>query len=345
MKPVKYIVFSVISAALLLAGCSSAPVQEQEPMNKNFFAMNTYISFTIYGDVPENVMELSEAKVNELEALWSVTRDDSEIYAINHADGEPITVSDETAELLRFSLEMGEQTGGALDVTIYPVLTAWGFTTGSYQIPSEELLAEKMQLVGYEKVSLKDNTVFLLPGMQLDFGAVAKGYACDLIRDLLRDNGVTSAIISLGGNICAIGSKPDGSDFRISVQHPDERNSLGILTLSDRCISTSGTYERYFVGEDGKEYGHILNPETGRPMQSDLISVTVVSEDGKLCDALSTSLFVKGLDGAIAYYREHDGFELLLMAENGELYLTDGLKDQFALAAEYQNIPVNVIGK
>lgn len=276
--------------------------------------MNTYISFTVYGDVPENVLDMAEAKVNELEALWSVTRNDSEIYAINHAGGEPVTVSDETAEFLRFSLEMGKQTEGALDITIYPVLTAWGFTTGSYQIPSEELLAEKMQFVGFEKVSLKDNTVSLLPGMQLDFGAVAKGYACDLIRDLLRDNGVTSAIISLGGNICAIGSRPDGSDFRISVQHPDNRNSLGILSLSDRCISTSGTYERYFVGEDGKEYGHILNPETGIPMQSDLTSVTVVSEDGKLCDALSTSLFVKGLDSALDYYREHEGFPIPHMA-------------------------------
>lgn len=154
-------------------------------MNKNFFAMNTYISFTVYGDVSEKVLNISEAKVNELETLWSVTRNDSEIYTINHADGESVTVSDETIELLRFSLEMGKQTEGALDITIYPVLTAWGFTTGNYQIPSEELLAEKMQLVGFEKVSLKDNTVSLLPGMQLDFGAVAKGYACDLLLGLI----------------------------------------------------------------------------------------------------------------------------------------------------------------
>lgn len=312
-------------------------------MNKNFFAMNTYISLTVYGEASENAMGIAEEKINELEALWSVTKADSEVYTINHADGEPVTVSDETAELLRFSLEMAEQTDGALDITIYPVLTAWGFTTGSYQIPSEELLAEKMQLVGYEKVSLTDNTVSLLPGMQLDFGAVAKGYASDMIRDLMLEEGVTSAIISLGGNICAIGSKPDGSDFRISVQHPDNRDSLGILALSNSSVSTSGAYERYFVGDDGKEYGHILNPETGRPMQSDLISVTVVSEDGKLCDALSTSLFVKGLDGSTAYYREHEGFELLLMAEDGELYLTEGLEHCFTIAESYQDISIHII--
>lgn len=343
MKKAQYVFLCLVFPMILLTSCTSASSENPEPMNRNFFAMNTYISFSVYGAEAESAMELSEAKIKELEALWSVTKENSEVYTINHADGSPITVSDETAELLRFSLEMAEQTEGALDVTIYPVLTAWGFTTGSYQIPSEELLAEKMQLVGYEKVSLTDNTVSLLPGMQLDFGAAAKGYASDMIRDLMLEDGVTSAIISLGGNICVIGSKPDGSDFRISVQHPDNRDSLGILTLSNSSVSTSGAYERYFVGDDGKEYGHILNPETGRPMQSDLISVTVVSEDGKLCDALSTSLFVKGLDGSKAYYREHEGFELLLMAEDGELYLTEGLEHCFTIAESYQDISIHII--
>lgn len=342
---VKCLFAAIVSIVLFIIWMAIFSVQEQKPMNKNFFAMNTSISFMIYGDTPPNVLAMAEAKVNELEALWSVTKDDSEIYTINHADGEPVRVSNETAELLRFCLEMGKQTEGALDITIYPVLTAWGFTTGSYQIPSEELLAEKMQLVGLENVSLKDNTVSLLPGMQLDFGAVAKGYTCDLLREFLHNNGVKSAIISLGGNICAIGLRLDGSDFRISIQHPVNRNSLGILSLSDRCVSTSGTYERYFVGEDGKEYGHILNPKTGMPMQSNLISVTVVSEKGKLCDALSTALFVKGLDGALKYYQEHEGFDLLLMTENEEIYLTRGLTDKFTVDAEYQNISVNVIEK
>ena len=345
MRSAKYLFAAIVSIVLLLIGMAFFSVQEQKSMNKEFLAMNTHISFTIYGDTSKTLLDMAESKVHELEALWSVTRDDSETYTINHADGEPVRVSNETAELLRFCLEMGKQTDGALDITIYPVLTAWGFTTGNYHVPSEEVLAEKMQLVGFENISIKDNTVYLLPGMQLDFGAVAKGYACDLLRDLLRDNGVASAIISLGGNICAIGSRLDGSDFRISIQHPVNRNSLGILSLSDRCVSTSGTYERYFVGDDGKQYGHILNPKTGMPMQSNLISVTVVSEEGKLCDALSTALFVKGLDGALKYYQEHEGFDLLLMTENEEIYLTSGLTDKFTVDAEYQNISVNVIEK
>lgn len=337
---------------LLLSGCSSQPVQEQESMNKNFFAMNTYISFTIYTDVPESVLDTVEAEIKDLESLWSVTDEGSEVYRINHAEGAPITINEKTAELLNFSLKMFEQTDGALDVTIYPVLTAWGFTTGSYQIPSEELLSEKMQLIGADKVSLSGNILSMQSGMQLDFGAVAKGYASDLITELLKENGVTSAVFSLGGNIQVIGNKPDGNDFRISVQHPGNRDSLGILSLSDSSISTSGTYERYFIGEDGQQYGHILDPKTGRPMISDLTSVTVVGKEGKLCDALSTALFVKGLDGAVQYYQEqydsellfeHGGFELLLMTEDGEIYLTEGLENCFTAAESYRDLPIHII--
>ncbi len=328
---------------LLLSGCSSPSVREPESMNRNCFAMDTYISFTIYTDVPESVLDMAEAEITELESLWSVTNEGSEVYQINHAEGEPVAISEKTAELLNFSLEMSGQTDGALDVTIYPVLTAWGFTTGSYQIPSDELLSEKMQLTGTDKVCLLGNILSMQPGMQLDFGAVAKGYASDLIADSLKQNGVTSAIFSLGGNICAIGSKPDGGDFKISVQHPWNRDSLGLLSLSDCSVSTSGTYERYFIGEDGQKYGHILDPKTGRPMISDITSVTVVGKEGKLCDALSTALFVKGLESAVQYYREHDGFELLLLSEEGEIYLTEGLENCFTAAKSYQDLYVHII--
>lgn len=200
-----------------------------------------------------------------------------------------------------------------------------------------------MQLIGADKVSLSDNILSMQSGMQLDFGAVAKGYASDLITELLKENGVTSAVFSLGGNIQVIGNKPDGNDFRISVQHPGNRASLGILSLSDSSISTSGTYERYFIGENGQQYGHILDPKTGRPMISDLTSVTVAAKERKLCDALSTALFVKGLDGAAQYYREHEGFELLLMTEDGEIYLTEGLENCFTAAESYQDLPIHII--
>ena len=312
-------------------------------MNKSFFAMNTYNTITVYGDIPEDVLEMAEQELKNLESLWSVTDEYSEIYAINHANGVAVTVSDDTADLLKFALDMCRRTDGALDITVYPVLTAWGFTTGSYQIPSDEELEQKMQYVGFDKASLTGNTLTLLPGMEIDFGSVAKGYACDLITDNLKANGVTSGIISLGGNVQAIGFKPDGSDFKISVQHPDNGDSLGILSLSDLSVVTSGAYERYFEGEDGKRYGHILDTHTGKPAESGLKSVTVIGKESRLCDALSTSLFVMGLDKSIDYWKSNGGFDMLLVTENGEIYLTEGLEERFELSKAYQDLSLQVI--
>lgn len=188
-------------------------------MVKSFFVMNTYNTVTVYEDVSEDVLDETEQLLKKLESLWSVTDEQSEIFKVNHAGENPIEVSGETAELLRYALDMCNKTNGALDISLYPVLTAWGFTTGEYHIPPEQELAEKMQLTGYEKISLSDSMVTIPSGSEIDLGAVAKGYACDLLTEMLIENDVSFAIISLGGNIQTIGSKPDGSDWNISVQH------------------------------------------------------------------------------------------------------------------------------
>ncbi len=334
-------------SSCLLSACSGQSndkaIYRDEPITKSIFAMNTYNTFTVYDDVPEEVLQSAENQLKELESLWSVTEKQSEIYAINHSGGRSITVSDSTAELLRFALQMSEKTDGNLDITTYPLLTAWGFTTDSKQVPTDEQIAELMQYIGFDKISLSGNTVTLLPGMAIDLGAVAKGYACDLVTEHLQSKGVTSAIISLGGNIRAIGSKPDSSDWKISVEHPENKDSLGLLSLSDVSVVTSGAYERYFEDETGKRYGHILDPATGKPAESGLASVTVVGKESKVCDALSTAFFVMGLSVAEEYWREYGGFDFLLLTENGEIYLTDGLKDRFVLSETYQHMSVNVI--
>lgn len=333
----------------LLSACSDQSNHtaryRDNPITRNVFAMNTYNTFTVYDDISGDVLESAENQLKALESLWSVTDEQSEIYAINHGGGQSITVSDRTAELLRFSLEMAKRTDGNLDITIYPLLTAWGFTTDNKQVPTDEQIAALMQYVGYDKIFLSENTVTLLPGMEIDLGAVAKGYACDLVAENLQANGVTSAIVSLGGNIRVIGSKPDGSDWKISVEHPENRNSLGLLSLSDVSVVTSGAYERYFEDESGKRYGHILDPSTGKPAQSGLASVTVVGKESKVCDALATAFFVMGLPAAEEYFREYGDIDFLLLTENGEIYLTNGLKDKFTLSEAYKNMVVNVIGQ
>ena len=212
----KMVAIALAFTSCFLTACSGQnndkTAYRDEPICKSVFAMNTYNTFTVYDDVAGTVLESAEEQLIELESLWSVTDDKSEIYAVNQSGGQSITVSDSTAELLRFALEMSERTNGNFDITIYPILTAWGFTTDSKQVPTDEQIAQLMQYVGFAKVSLSENTVTLLPGMKIDFGGVAKGYACDLITENLQSRGITSAIISLGGNIRAIGSKPDGSE-------------------------------------------------------------------------------------------------------------------------------------
>lgn len=343
MKKVKHRFLYLLVLLVMFGALVPAVLREQDIMNKTFFAMNTYNTITIYSDVSEHVLESTEQDLKKMEELWSVTDKNSEIYSLNHAEGMPIAVEDMTAELLEFALTMSDQTNGALDITLYPVLTAWGFTTGSKQVPTEEMLASKMQLVGYEKVLLSGNSVTLLPGMEIDLGAVAKGYACDVITENLKSKGVTSGIISLGGNIQAIGRKPDGSEWKVSVQHPENGDSLGMLSVSDVSVVTSGAYERYFTDENGKRYGHILDPATGYPAESGIASVTVVGKESKVCDALATAFFVMGLEKTQNYLKEHREVDVLMMTEEGNLYFTQGLKNKFTLSKQYESIQVNVM--
>ena len=296
-----------------------------------------------YGVNTESVLDQAEERVTELEKTWSVTDENSEIYAVNHSEGENVHISPETAELLDFSLDISEVTDGALDCTMYPVLTEWGFTTGNYKIPTDEKISELLENTGYEKISLDGQNVTIPENMQIDFGAVGKGYTGDLIVDILQENGIESALLDLGGNIQTIGTKPDGTDWKPGLRSPFDEGSFATLEISDCAVITSGGYERYFTGDDGETYWHILDPEIGKPTHSDLVSVTIVGKEGKLCDSLSTSLFVMGLDKATELWKQRDDFEMVLVSEEGEIYLTEGLEENFLLNQMYGNLQTEVI--
>lgn len=322
-------------AALLLAGvltgCSAPAEEMQQPVERSLFAMNTYMTFTAYGEDAQAALQEAEECIQQVEGLWSVTDEDSEIYQANHSGGQPVTVSEETAEIISFALEMAQRTGGALDPTIYPVLTAWGFTTDSKQVPSQQRITRLLEQVGYDRIRLNGTELTVPDGMELDLGAVGKGYTADLVTEILRRHGVTSALISLGGNIQAIGSRPDGSDWRLGIRAPWESGNLGVLTVSDAAVVTSGGYENYFDDEQGNIYWHILDPSTGYPADSGLQSVTIVGREGKMCDALSTALFVMGAQSAEQYWRENGGFEMLLVTDSGEILITEGIAEDFTL--------------
>ena len=336
----------LLLCALSLSACREAGnASGQAEADREFFAMDTYMTFTAYGEGAEKALDKAEQEIRTLESEWSATDEHSEIYAVNHSGGNPVTLSEDTADVVRFALEMAQETGGALEPTIYPVLTAWGFTTDHNRIPGSSEIKELLGLVDYEKVQLNGQEIRLPEGMEMDLGAVGKGYAGDLAASLVEEAGVTSALLNIGGNVQTVGSKPDGSKWRLAIRSPYGEGEVGVLEVSDCAVVTSGNYERYFTGEDGKRYGHIIDPKTGYPVDNGLASVTIITDEGKMGDALSTSMFVKGLQGAQEYWKSHDGFEMIIMTEDKELYLTEGIADHFTLTDEFSNMERHVIAR
>lgn len=289
--------------------------------------MDTVMEVTVYGSGAADAAEEAERAIRRLEGLWSVTGENSEVSRLNR--GETVELSTETADLLRRSLSLSEETGGALDPFLYPLTRLWGFTTGEYRVPSREEIDGLLEERASGSLSLEGDRASLA-GLELDFGAVAKGYAAQNAAELLRERGISSALLSLGGNVQTVGNKEDGSLWRIGVRDPqgEAGEYLGVLSVGEAAVVTSGAYQRYFE-EDGVCYGHILDPETGQPAESGLASVTVVAEDGLLADGLSTALYVMGLEEAAEFWRSRDDFEAVLVDGEGKIYVTEGLRDSF----------------
>ena len=338
----KKTIFPFILVIALCSACGPAQPSSSEVVEHSCFAMNTYITMQASGADAARVLNETEALILELEGLFSVTEEGSELYALNHSDGQLQTVSAEMEELLSFALEIAEETAGALDPTIYPLLTAWGFTTENRQVPEQEEIQTLLEQVDYTRIRMVDDTVTVPSGMALDLGAVAKGYTGDQAAAYIKEQGITSALINLGGNVQAVGTKPDGSPWRIGLRDPFSEGNVGTLTVENCAVVTSGGYQNYFMGEDGQVYWHILDPATGYPARTGLASVTVVAPEGVKCDALSTALFVMGLDGALDYWRAHGDFELILITEDREIYLTPGLEDTFALNSTAEGFELEV---
>lgn len=338
-------IFAVFLTILLLcAGCSRQP----EPVQRQVFAMDTFMTLTAYGDGAAQALADAEGYLTVLEDAISVTQPDSDLSALNQAQGSPVQVSEETFPLLLAALSLCGDTGGALDITAYAAVRAWGFTTGEYRVPDPQELAQLAAQIDYSAVQVEavSRTVTLPDGMAMDLGAVAKGWAGAQLHAQLEQAGVTSAILSLGGNIQTVGSKPDGSPWRVGIQDPasDQGACLASVAVRDMAVVTSGGYERYFQ-QDGVTYWHILDPDTAAPARSGVASATIVGPDGTTCDALSTALFVLGAQGAEQLWRDHPelNFDYVLVLEDGSIHITQGLENAFTLAQDDTDRKVTVI--
>lgn len=327
----KRMLTAVLTAALALSltACGGGEQQEMGE-TRTVYTMDTVMNLTAYGENASAALDAAEETLRALDAKLDRHDETSTVSALNR-DG---TVEDaELAQLTDIAQTIGALSGGAFDPTVAPVMDAWDFTGDAPHVPSDEELSALLAHVGLEKLSVDGNTIALSDGAQLDLGGIAKGYAADLLRAQLEKEGVTSATLDLGGDVFVMGRKTDGSDWRIAVKDPaDTESYLGIVSAADKFIVTSGVYERYFE-ENGVRYHHILDPKTGCPAESGLVSVTVLCENGAWADALSTACFVLGPDGALALRDDladqGTDFELILVTDDGRVLYTDGLADAF----------------
>ena len=309
--------------ALLLSGCGGSSYIYQD------FLLNTEVSVTVYryGDraAAQEALELC----GSYEKIFSRTDPDSELYRLNRR--EISTVSPELAQVISLGLDYARRSGGAFDISMGGVSELWDFTAPAPQIPASEEVAERLAHTGWETVTVDGDTVsFADPETILDLGGIAKGYIADRMADYLREQGVASATISLGGNIYCLGKKLDGSPFQIGIQYPyEERNQvIGGLPASDQSVVTSGLYERCFTA-NGKLYHHILDPNTGWPVENGLLAVSIVSGRSVDGDALSTACFVLGLEEGMALIETTEGAEAVFITEDFQLHLSSGLEGIF----------------
>ena len=323
--------------ALMAAGILCLPLSACSPKSESceFFAMDTYMSITATGGEVEAALQEAQQAVFAMERRLSATDGKSEIAQLNTVGSRAL--SEDTAALLVRALALAKECDGAFDPTVRPLMELWGFTTEEYYVPTEEEINAVASLTGWEKVQLDGMDVVLAPGQMLDLGGIAKGWASETVCGILREHGVENALLYLGGSVQTLGTKADGSLWRVGVQNPDGSDEhLGVLRVGECAVVSSGGYQRFFES-DGVRYHHILDPQTGYPANAGLASVTVVCADAVAADAYSTALFVMGRERALDFWRERSAaFDLVLCTESGELYITEGLAGAFSSSFPYE---------
>ena len=296
-------------SGIMLMICASCGAKELPRVSKVGFYLDTVITLTAYTD-QESLLEEGLAECGRYEQLLSRTVEGSDVWRMNHAAGVPVEVSEDTIRILRTAQEVSEKSGGAFDVSIAPASTLWDFASGAAETPDDDTLAEAASRVDYRKISMEGNHVTMPEGMMIDLGGIAKGYIADQVKGFLEARGIEHAILSFGGNIVAIGCKPDGTPWKVGIQDIDRPTGEYMMVARNEGGSTvtSGIYERGFE-KDGVWYHHILDPKNGWPVQNELASVTIFSESSLWGDALSTAAFALGTEKGIALLESLDGVE------------------------------------
>ena len=335
------VVAGSLLSLMILSGCTSKNKNEaadgdSTPLKETQFLMGTVITVTLYDHQDKKILEEAFDRVKDLEAKLSINSEGTEIDKVNEAAGkEPVKVSEDAFLNIKKSLEYSKSTGGSFDTSIGPLVKLWSIGLPEAKVPTEAEIKEAIKHIDYTKVQLneEERTVFLQEeGMLIDLGSVAKGYTADAIAEILRAHGVKNALIDLGGNVLALGQNPEGRPWNIGVQNPESERgeTLGIVSIENKSIVTSGIYER-FIEQDGVKYHHLLNPFTGYPYDNELASVTIISDKSVDGDGRSTSVFSKGLQEGLKFVEEMEDIEAIFVTKDRKVYTTSGLKDNFVI--------------
>jgi len=327
---------SIMTIFIILVSFFTGCNKKVEPAEKTEFMLGTICTIKVYDGNKDEAITKAFSRIKNIEDKMSVNKEGTELDAVGDASGKnPVKVSDDTFYVLKKGKYYSEQAEGAFDITVGPLVKLWGIGTDKARVPSKEEINTKKALINYKDLVLdeKDKTAFLKKaGMSLDLGGIAKGYAADEAARILKENGVQHAIVNLGGNILAINNNPDGNPWNVGVQNPFEPrgDSLGTLGVTNKTVVTSGIYERY-LEQNGKKYHHILNPFTGYPMDNTLASVTIITDTSIDADAMTKNIFYKGIDKGLEYVKTLKGVEAIFVTKDKEVYITDGLKDNFKI--------------
>ncbi|RQD77893.1 MAG: FAD:protein FMN transferase [Halanaerobium sp. MSAO_Bac5] len=326
-KKLIFLLVIVISSFLIITGCgrdSGADIQSAED---NSFIMNTLVQMRAHGENAEIAVEESMDRIREIEYLMSRTLEASEVSQINDNPGEFIEISEETQKVIAESLYFAELSSGKFDPSIGPIVDLWGIGTEEARVPSQAEIEEALEFVDYNYLEIEDNRARVTKeGVKIDLGGIAKGYAADEVREIVKKHDVPSAFINIGGNVLVVGNNVDGSKWRIGIQDPrrGRGNVMAIVESKDQTIVTSGDYERYFE-EDGEHYHHIFDPESGYPARTGLLSVTIITDLSLDADALSTIAYVKGLEAGMKFVEDIADVDAMFITEELDVHLSSGL--------------------
>lgn len=313
-----YIELALLFSAIIwiLSGCSMSRDYSEQGI---YF--DTIIKLDIYGTKDKAVMNDCLILCDEFEKKFSKTVEGSDVWRLNHAEGAWVEVSEETIDILKEAIKYSELTEGAFDISIAPLTELWHVNDNDGILPTEEEIKEAMSHVNYQCIQIDGSKVRLTDEKaQIDLGGIAKGYIADKLEELMKERGVTSAMINLGGNIKVVGSKTDGSSWNIGIQKPfaDRNEVIGSVKIKDKTVVSSGIYERYFE-YDGKIYHHIIDKTTGAPSESDLEAVTIIGESSTAADALSTSCLLLGSEEGMKLVEQTEGVEAVFVKRDGSI--------------------------